>query len=95
MKVELIYTAGCEKCIAARDELKAAAGGVVHNLVWREVNVLEEFDYAVQLGVVTLPSIAIDGEIIFTFLPSGSQLRQEITRRITTRDGAPLAGKRR
>ena len=81
MKVELIYTEGCEKCAAARYELRAAATAAVRDLVWREINVLDEIDYAVQLGVIALPSIAIDGQLVFASLPSGPQLQQEMVRR--------------
>ena len=81
MKTELIYTEGCEKCAAARHELRAAAAAAGHDLVWREINVLDEIDYAVQLGVIALPSIAIDGRLVFACLPSGLQLQQEMARR--------------
>ena len=81
MKIELIYTEGCEKCAAARHELRVAAAAAVHDLVWREINVLDEVDYAVQLGVIALPSIAIDGQLVFASLPSGLQLQQEMARR--------------
>jgi hypothetical protein len=44
--------------------------------------VLDEFDYAVEVGVLTLPSIAIDGEVLFSSLPTVPQLRRELIRRI-------------
>lgn len=81
MKVELIYTEGCEKCATARHELKAAAAAAVHDLVWREINALDEFDYAAQLGVVALLSMAIDGQVAFASLPSALELQQEMLRR--------------
>ncbi|KRT56653.1 Thioredoxin domain, partial [endosymbiont of Ridgeia piscesae] len=42
------------------------------------VNVLEELDYAVQIGVLATPAIAIDGELVFTALPSEKRLRQTL-----------------
>jgi len=45
-------------------------------VTWRDVNVLEELDYAVQLGVLTPPSMAIDGELVFAKLPTRAQLRE-------------------
>lgn len=74
MKLELFYSPGCVRCAEARDGLKTAALGVVPDLIWRELNVLEELDYAVQLGVLTLPAVAIDGELVFTSLPTKRQL---------------------
>ena len=69
MKVELFYTPGCEKCDDSKDKLREIATELVPGVVWRELNVLDQFDYAVEVGVLTLPSIAIDGEVLFSSLP--------------------------
>ena len=82
MKVELFYTPGCEKCADGKDKLKALATDLVPGLVWSELNVLNKFDYAVEVGVLTLPSIAIDGEVLFSSLPTVRQLRRELIKRI-------------
>ena len=82
MKVELFYAPGCEKCADSKDELRALATQLVPDLVWRELNVLDELDYAVEVGVLTLPSIAIDGEVLFSSLPTAGQLRRELIKRI-------------
>jgi hypothetical protein len=50
-------------------------------LDWRELNVLDELDYAVQLGVLTLPAVAIDGELVFTSLPTRRQLLAALSER--------------
>lgn len=70
MKIELFYSAGCSQCAAAQTSLKAAAQQAVEGLEWREINVLDELDYAVELGVLTLPAIAVDGELVFSSLPT-------------------------
>lgn len=57
MKVELFHAPGCNRCAAAREGLKAAAQAAVPGLEWREVNVLDEMDYAVDRGVLSLPAI--------------------------------------
>ena len=81
VKVELIASAGCTKCRDARDKLKIAAAGVVKDeLEWREVNVLDELDYAVGLGVMTLPAMAINGKLAFAGLPTPEQLRAELAK---------------
>lgn len=85
VKLELFYAAGCASCDAARDALKAAASQEATNLVWRDVDVLYELDYAVELGVLTLPAIVINGELAFSSLPSPSELRSAIARRRTRR----------
>jgi len=74
MKVEIFVTPGCPECVAARAQLRAAAQEVVKDLEWRELNVLDDLDYAVELGVITLPSIVIDGELVFTSTPTVARL---------------------
>ena len=49
---------------------------------WREVNILEEMDYAVELGVMSTPAIAINGELTFVTLPAASKLRIELLKRL-------------
>ena len=83
IKVEVFSTPGCRRCESARDGLKAIVSGFgAQEVIWREVNVLEELDYAVELGVLTPPSMAIDGELIFAKLPTPARLRAELVRRL-------------
>ncbi len=82
MKVELFYSPGCSECTAAQARLRAAAEDAVGNIEWREVSAVEEIDYAVELGVLTLPSIVIDGELVFTSMPSVQDLRLALLERV-------------
>ncbi len=81
MKVEIFHTPGCSQCVAAYAELRTAAQDVVKDLEWRELNVLDDIDYAVGLGVITLPSIVVDGELVFTSMPTVVQLRDALIER--------------
>jgi len=81
MKVEMFVIPGCSECAAARARLRAAAQKVAKNLEWRELNVLDDLDYAVELGVMTLPSIVIDGELVFSSTPTVAQLRDALIER--------------
>ncbi|OJW89837.1 MAG: glutaredoxin, partial [Alicycliphilus sp. 69-12] len=72
------------KCTASHGDLKTIAEQTIDGLVWQEVNILEQIDHAVDLGVLTVPAIAIDGELVFASLPTSQQLRAELLRR---RDG--------
>lgn len=81
MRVELIHAPGCAKCMTDQDVLRDAAEAACASVEWREVNVLEQLDYAVELGVLSLPSIAINGQLAFAFLPSPSKLAEAIKRR--------------
>ena len=81
MRIELFYTPGCAKCAAAHGDLKTIAEQTIDGLVWQELNILEQIDHAVDLGVLTVPAIAIDGELVFASLPTSQQLRAELLRR--------------
>jgi glutaredoxin len=81
MKVEIFYTPGCSECVAAHAKLRTAAQEAVQDLEWREVNVLDALDYAVELGVMTLPSIVVDGQLVFTSMPTVTQLRDALIER--------------
>lgn len=61
--------------------MKAAAQTAVTELEWRDVNVLDEMEYAVDRGVLSLPAIVIDGELVFSSLPTPQQLRAALNRR--------------
>lgn len=74
MQIELFYTPGCSQCDGARQQLKAVTLHRFPQVLWRECNVLEALDRAVELGVLSLPALAIDGELAFPKLPTPEQL---------------------
>ncbi len=81
MKVEMFYAPGCPECVAAHAKLRAALQEVLRDLEWREVNVPDDLDHAVELGVMTLPSIVIDGELVFSSMPTVAQMRGALIER--------------
>jgi thioredoxin 1 len=86
MKVEVFSTPGCSKCAQSRDALQAAVEAFGHaKVTWREVNVVDDIEYAVALGVLVPPSIAIDGELVFPTLPTATKLKDELMRRLEQR----------
>ena len=83
IKVEIFSSPGCSKCGHARDVLRKLALELDGSqITWQEVNILEELDHAVSLGVLATPSIAINDELVFTSLPSAKKLRNELLRRL-------------
>ncbi len=83
IKVEVFASPGCGKCGQAKEVLRKLSGQLgARRVQWREVNVLEELDYAVELGVLATPAIAIDGVLVFTGLPPVRKLRGELERRL-------------
>ncbi len=81
MKIELFYSPGCTQCAAAREGLKVVAERTVTGIEWHELNVLKDLDHAVELGVLTLPAVVVDGELLFSSLPTPHQLRDALIRR--------------
>jgi len=87
IKVEVFSSPGCSKCGHAQALLKKiAAEKGEERIQWREVNILDELDYAVSLGVLSTPAIAIDGQLVFTGLPSSRKLQSVLEQRINEAD---------
>ena len=83
INVEVFSSPGCGKCGHAKDVLKKIADEMGEGQIeWREVNILNEMDYAVEIGVLSTPSIAINGDLIFTSLPSAKKLRAELEKQL-------------
>jgi len=83
IKIEIFSSPGCGKCGHAKEVLEKLVNEMGQDKIqWHEINILEELDYAVSLGVMTTPSIAIDGELIFASLPSAKKLRNELESRL-------------
>ena len=83
LKIEVFSSPGCSKCGHAKEVLRNLAdelGG--DKIQWREVNILDEMDHAIELGVLSTPSIAINSELVFTSLPSAKKLRAELESRL-------------
>tara|TARA_R110002167_G_scaffold207882_4_gene411951 strand:+ start:1849 stop:2028 length:180 start_codon:yes stop_codon:yes gene_type:complete len=53
-----------------------------NRIQYREIDVLEQLDYAVSLGVLSTPSIAINGELVFSSMPSLKRFEEELNKRL-------------
>ena len=83
IQVEVFTAPGCGKCGRAKHVLQAVVEQMADaGVAWREVNILDEMDYAVRLGVLSTPAMAIDGVLAFTSLPSEKSLRQALEHRL-------------
>jgi len=84
IKVEVLSTPGCGECAKVRESLKAIAEAMGHDkIIWRDINILDEMDYAAALGVMSVPAVAIDGRLAFSSPPSADTLRAELTKRLS------------
>ncbi len=77
IQIEVFSSPGCSRCGQVFDVLQTITQELgAERIEWREVNVLDELEYAVELGVLSLPAIAIDGELVFRIHPSADKLRE-------------------
>ncbi len=77
--IEVFTSTVCSNCQrASRMVEKLLKAPEFESITWREIDVMEEIDYAVAFGVLATPSIAIGGALVFTALPSRQQLRHAI-----------------
>ncbi len=76
IKIEVFSSPGCSKCGHAKKMLRKMVAELDKDrIVWREINILDELDYSVKMGVLSTPAIAIDSELVFSGLPSSKKLR--------------------
>jgi len=88
LDIEIFSSPGCGKCGHAKQLLKQMVSEMNHGAIkWREVNILEELDYAVSLGILSTPAIAINGELVFSSLPSSKKLQQALISRLNRSTG--------
>lgn len=78
MKVEVVYSPSCPKCKRELPSLRSAAQSVVPELDWREIDIAGAIDYAVELGVMKPPAVAINGKLAFVTLPSAAALTSKL-----------------
>ncbi len=84
MKVDVLHAGGCTKCQRELPALRVAAQAVDPRVEWRELDIVQEIDYAVELGVLRPPAVAIDSELVFHSLPSADALAAAMRARLGT-----------
>ncbi len=88
INVDVFSSPGCGKCGHAKNVLRKLVEELGKEKInWRDVNILEDIDYAVELGVLSTPSIAINGELVFKSLPSAKRLREELINQLKGSNG--------
>lgn len=86
--VEVLTASGCGRCQRAKALAHEVAAEFGEGRVrYRERDVVEDIDYAVGLGVLCTPAIALDGELVFRALPGKAALREAIARRLEAAEG--------
>jgi predicted thioredoxin/glutaredoxin len=81
VRVEFFFAGGCSKCAEARDALREAAQSTAR-VQWKEIDIAREPNRAVDVGVVSTPAVAIDGELVFKTVPTALELQRAIQARL-------------
>jgi len=78
-KIEILSAPGCKNCVKAFTLAETVVSELNDkSIALRLVNIVDELDYAVSLGLLATPGIAINGRLIFTSIPSKIDLKQAI-----------------
>ena len=79
MIIEFFSSPACKQCLKGKKRLRALIENN-NNIDWQEVNVVEQMDHAVDMGVLSTPAIAINGKLVFTGMPSEEQFLTAINK---------------
>ena len=92
IKLELFYSPYCSRCRKARKAVQSfAAAWPADRLHYRELDVLEELERAVTLGVMQTPALAIDDVLVAGPLPSTKALEDLLLHRLKTASSSHAA----
>jgi len=77
--IEIFTAPNCNRCGKAVSLTEDVINELNNALVsYRKLSVVDEIDYAVELGVRATPAIAINGQLAFTALPNKKDLKQKV-----------------
>ena len=81
--IEIFCAPGCNRCGRAWRLAQQVVDDPTlrARTTLRKLNVVDEIDYAVELGIRATPAIAIDGELAFTATPDEAALDAAIRQR--------------
>jgi len=79
LEIEIFSAPRCSQCAKAHARAQNVIADLKqHQIGLRVVDIVEELDYAVRLGLRSAPAIAINGELVFPAIPSEADLKQAI-----------------
>jgi len=85
--IEVFLSNFCENCANARvlvEKEIARLGNARFDVCY--IDVLEQIDHAVALGVLATPAIAINGKLVFTGLPTSAALQTVLAEYVAAGD---------
>ncbi len=79
IQIEIFCAPGCGRCARAVTLVQKLAITLDPDAIqWRKLNVVEEIDYAVSLGIRATPAIVINGQLEFTATPDKNILQRKL-----------------
>ena len=81
--VELFSSNVCSRCAQAKTDLRELIDELgAQQFELRFIDVVENLEYAVEVGVLATPALAVNGELISTSLPGKRKLRGLLTKQL-------------
>ena len=82
--VDLFSSNVCSRCAQAKTDLRELIDELgAQQFELRIIDVVENLDYAVEVGVLATPALAVNGELIATSLPGKRKLRELLMRQLS------------
>lgn len=79
IRVDLFTSPSCSSCSKAKGQLLQIISELgPDRFEYREVNIVEEIDFAVEMGVLNASAIAINGTLVFAISPKAQALRNKL-----------------
>lgn len=73
IEVEFFFAPDCSSCGAVRRKLRKAAEHAGVPVRWRDSNILENLDRAVELKLLRTPAVIVDGNALFRVPPGEAE----------------------
>ena len=87
LEIEVLTAGGCAACGETIARVKQVIAEYPPGCIaFREANVLEELDHAVELGVLSVPAVAINGELVLAGPATAKKIRQAIASQMAILD---------
>ena len=83
LKLELFSSPACGKCGQVKKKLQKIADQSEGAIEFTVVNILQEMDYALKLGVLSTPAIAVNGKTAAFGLPDMEELEKILADHLT------------
>jgi len=83
VKVELFTSNICSRCVQAKTLLSDLVDEIGdQQFELRFVDVVENLDYAVEMGVLATPALGVNGELVCHSLPGKRKLREILMKQL-------------